>query len=56
MFDRNTYFDAVRDTMFSGAMSQEQVDGQNAIPTSMIRAGVIDSNVTAPSRNRSSRR
>jgi putative chitinase len=31
MIDRDIYFDAVRETMFAGAMSQEQVDGQNAI-------------------------
>jgi putative chitinase len=31
MIDRDIYFDAVRDSMFSGAMTQEQVDGQNVI-------------------------
>jgi len=30
-FDRKVYFDAVRASLFGGAMSQEQVDGQNAI-------------------------
>lgn len=29
--DRDIYFDAVRASMFKGAMSQQQVDGQNAI-------------------------
>jgi putative chitinase len=28
-FDRDAYFDAVRETLFDGALSQEQVDGQN---------------------------
>jgi hypothetical protein len=31
MIDREIYFDQVRATLFSGAMVQEQVDGQNAI-------------------------
>jgi putative chitinase len=30
-FDRDTYFEAVRTTLFGGELSQEQVDGQNAI-------------------------
>jgi hypothetical protein len=30
-FDRTAYFDAVRGTLFSGSLSQQQVDGQNAI-------------------------
>jgi hypothetical protein len=28
MFDRDVYFDAVRGTLFQGAMTQQQVDGQ----------------------------
>jgi hypothetical protein len=31
LFDRKVYFDAVRQSLFSGALSQQQVDGQNAI-------------------------
>ena len=31
MFDRDLYFDAVRASLFSGSMSQRQVDGQNDI-------------------------
>lgn len=31
MFDRKVYFDAVRKSMFDGSMSQQQVDGQNAL-------------------------
>jgi hypothetical protein len=31
MIDRDTYFDAVRDSLFNGALSQQQVDGQNLI-------------------------
>jgi hypothetical protein len=31
MFDRDKYFDAVRDTLFSGALTQQQVDGQSVI-------------------------
>lgn len=31
MIDRRVYFDRVRDTLFAGAMSQQQVDGQDAI-------------------------
>ena len=30
-FDRDVYFNAVRDELFEGALSQEQVDGQNVI-------------------------
>jgi hypothetical protein len=30
-FDRDVYFGAVRNTMFQGALSQQQVDGQNVI-------------------------
>jgi len=30
-FDRNTYFNAVRDELFDGALSQVQVDGQNLL-------------------------
>lgn len=30
-FDRKVYFDAVRASLFSGSMTQQQVDGQNAI-------------------------
>lgn len=30
-FDRDVYFDQVRDEFFGGSMTQEQVDGQNAI-------------------------
>ena len=30
-YDRNTYFNEVRDTLFEGALSQCQVDGQNVI-------------------------
>src|SRR5262245_12330776 len=31
IFDRKVYFDAVRASLFAGSMSQEQVDGQEAI-------------------------
>jgi putative chitinase len=31
MYDRDVYFAAVRDDLFSGALSQEQVDGQSVI-------------------------
>ena len=31
MFDRDVYFDSVRSTLFSGALEQVQVDGQNVI-------------------------
>jgi putative chitinase len=31
MIDRKTYFDAVRETLFGGALTQEQVDGQTVI-------------------------
>jgi hypothetical protein len=31
MIDRDVYFDHVRDTMFDGSMTQQQVDGQNVI-------------------------
>jgi putative chitinase len=31
MFDRNSYFNYVRDVLFEGALSQQQVDGQNVI-------------------------
>jgi hypothetical protein len=31
MFDRDVFFDEVRGTLFSGALSQEQVDGQSVI-------------------------
>jgi putative chitinase len=31
LFDRKTYFDTVRDTLFYGKMSQQQVDGQEFI-------------------------
>ena len=31
MINRDVYFDAVRDSMFEGSMSQQQVDGQNVI-------------------------
>lgn len=30
-FDRKTYFDSVRSSLFSGSMSQSQVDGQEAL-------------------------
>ena len=30
-FDRTIYFDSVRGSLFSGSLSQQQVDGQNAI-------------------------
>jgi len=30
-FDRDKYFDSVRDSLFEGSLSQEQVDGQEAI-------------------------
>jgi hypothetical protein len=30
-FDRDTYFDYVRPALFGGALSQQQVDGQNVI-------------------------
>ena len=30
-FDRDVYFGAVREEMFSGALSQQQVDGQNVL-------------------------
>jgi len=30
-FDRNTYFNYVRDELFDGALTQQQVDGQNVI-------------------------
>jgi len=30
-FDRTVYFDSVRASLFAGGMSQQQVDGQNAI-------------------------
>lgn len=32
-FDRDLYFDTVRDSLFSGALNQQQVDGQNDILT-----------------------
>lgn len=31
LFDRTKYFDAVRGSLFSGTLTQQQVDGQNAI-------------------------
>jgi len=31
MFDRNSYFNSVRDALFEGALTQQQVDGQNVI-------------------------
>lgn len=31
LFDRKTYFDTVRDSLFAGKMSQQQVDGQEYI-------------------------
>lgn len=31
MFDRKIFFDSVRNSLFSGAMSQSQVDGQEAL-------------------------
>ena len=31
LFDRKTYFDAVRDSLFAGKMAQQQVDGQEFI-------------------------
>jgi hypothetical protein len=31
MIDRDTYFEEVRDTMFAGAMTQQQVDGQSLL-------------------------
>lgn len=31
MFDRETYFDLVRQSLFSGVLTQQQVDGQNAM-------------------------
>lgn len=31
VYDRTTYFDAVRASLFGGSLSQQQVDGQNAI-------------------------
>jgi hypothetical protein len=31
VFERKTYFDAVRDSLFAGKMSQQQVDGQEFI-------------------------
>jgi hypothetical protein len=31
MFDRDVYFDSVRDSLFAGSMTQQQVDGQNFI-------------------------
>jgi hypothetical protein len=31
VFDRKTYFDSVRPSLFSGSLSQQQVDGQNDI-------------------------
>lgn len=31
MFDREVYFDSVRDSLFGGSMDQSQVDGQEAI-------------------------
>lgn len=33
MFDREIYFDTVRESMFGGAMDQGQVNGQNALLT-----------------------
>jgi hypothetical protein len=30
-FDREVYFDNVRDSLFAGALTQQQVDGQNVI-------------------------
>ena len=30
-FDRDTYFEAVRDTLFAGKLEQVQVDGQNIV-------------------------
>ena len=31
MFDRETYFNIVRDSLFDGALTQQQVDGQSVI-------------------------
>jgi hypothetical protein len=31
MFDRDVYFNAVRDALFEGALTQQQVDGQSVI-------------------------
>lgn len=31
VYDRERYFNSVRDSLFSGSMNQQQVDGQNAI-------------------------
>lgn len=31
MFDRDVYFDTIREDLFDGALSQEQVDGQSVI-------------------------
>lgn len=31
MFNRDTYFNAVRNTLFQGALTQQQVDGQSVI-------------------------
>jgi len=31
MIDRDTYFNSVRDSLFEGALSQQQVDGQSVI-------------------------
>jgi len=31
MFDRDVYFDAVRETLFGGSLTQQQTDGQNIL-------------------------
>ena len=38
-FDRNTYFSAVRDVLFEGALTQQQVDGQSVIATTDLASG-----------------
>ena len=34
-FNRDVYFDGVRDTLFDGALEQIHVDGQNCHPSCM---------------------
>lgn len=41
-FDRKIYFDAVREAPFGGALTQEQVDGQNALLANWERHALTD--------------
>ena len=47
MINRETYFDHVRASLFAGAMTQQQVDGQNAI-LSLWETGGTGSPMTDP--------